>query len=124
MSSIRKLKRQLLKDWAREGKKPSEQVARAAAQEMSKTRDAAARFGYDIIGVAVLSIVHDYGKLKDRTTRVETAVELINKRFHALRDGKLSQKEKDTLRAFNTAFSEHWVSCDEEQGGKDHEEKN
>lgn len=123
MSSTRKLKRQLLKDWAREGKKPSEQVARVAAQEMSKTRDAAAKFGYDIIGVAVLSIVHDYGKLKDRTTRVETAVELINKRFHALRDGKLSQKEKDTLRAFSAAFSEHWVSYDEEQGGKDHEEK-
>lgn len=124
MSSTRKLKRQLLKDWAREGKKPSEQVARAAAQEMSKTRDAAARFGYDIIGVAVLSIVHDYGKLKDRTTRVKTAVELINKRFHALRDGKLSQKEKDTLRTFSAAFSEHWISYGDEQGGDSYEEKN
>ena len=34
MSSTRKMKRQMLKEWAKEGKKPAEEVARAAKQEM------------------------------------------------------------------------------------------
>lgn len=88
MGTTRKLKRRLLKEWAKEGKDPAEQVAGAAAEEMGKTRDAAARFGFDIIGAAVLTMMLDYGKLKDRSTRLANAVQLINKHFRTLRGGR------------------------------------
>lgn len=114
MSTTRKLKRRLLKEWAKEGKNPAEQVAGAAAEEMGKTRDAAARFGFDIIGAAVLTIMLDYGKLKDRSTRLASAVQLINKHFRTLRGGELSPKERETFETFSLAFAEHWVNIDEE----------
>lgn len=43
MGTTRKLKRRLLKEWAKEGKNPAEQVAGAAAEEVGKTRDEARR---------------------------------------------------------------------------------
>lgn len=118
MGTTRKLKRRLLKEWAKEGKNPAEQVAGAAAEEVGKTRDAAARFGFDIIGAAVLAMMLDYGKLKDRSTRLTSAIQLINKRFHALRGGELSPKERETFETFSLAFAEHWANIGEE--GEEH----
>lgn len=115
MGTTRKLKRRLLKEWAKEGKNPAEQVAGAAAEEVSKTRDAAARFGFDIIGAAVLAMMLDYGKLKDRSTRLASAVQLINKHFRALRGGELSPKERETFEAFSLAFAEQWVNIEEDK---------
>ena len=114
MGTTRKLKRRLLKEWAKEGKKPAEQVAKVAAKEVDETRDAAARFGFDIIGAAVLAMMLDYGKLKDRSTRLTNAIQLINKRFRTLRGGELSPKERETFESFSLAFAEHWVNVDEE----------
>lgn len=62
MSSTRKMKRQMLKEWAKEGKKPAEEVARAAKQEMQELRDSSAKFGLNIISAAALTIMFDYGK--------------------------------------------------------------
>lgn len=90
MGTTRKLKRRLLKEWAKEGKNPAEQVAKVAAEEVGQMRDAAARFGFDIIGAAVLAMMLDYGKLKDRSTRLASAVQLINKHFRTLRGGELA----------------------------------
>ncbi len=66
MSSTRKMKRQMLKEWAKEGKKPAEEVARAARQEMRDVQKKAAMFGLDILGATALTVMFDYGKLKDR----------------------------------------------------------
>lgn len=115
MGTTRKLKRRLLKEWAKEGKNPAEQVAEVAAEEVGKTRDAAARFGFDIIGAAALAMILDYGKLKDRSTRLTSAIQLINKRFHTLRGGELSPKERETYEAFSLAFAEHWVNIEEDK---------
>lgn len=115
MGTTRKLKRRLLKEWAKEGKNPAEQVAEVAAEEVGKTRDAAARFGFDIIGAAALAMILDYGKLKDRSTRLTNAIQLINKRFHTLRGGELSPKERETYEAFSLAFAEHWVNIEEDK---------
>lgn len=114
MGTTRKLKRRLLKEWAKEGKNPAEQVAKVA-EEVGQTRDAAARFGFDIIGAAVLAMMLDYGKLKDRSTRLASAVQLINKHFRTLRGGELSPKERETFEAFSLAFAEHWVNIEEDK---------
>lgn len=114
MSSTRKMKRLMLKEWAKEGKKPAEQVARAARQEMQELRDSSAKFGLNIISAAALTIMFDYGKLKDRSTRMETLFDRINERYDALQTGKLSKEEEEVYIEFAIAFSERWNNYDDD----------
>ena len=114
MSSTRKMKRQMLKEWAKEGKKPAEEVARAARQEMQELRDSSAKFGLNIISAAALTIMFDYGKLKDRSTRMATLLDRINERYDALRTGKLSKEEEEVYIEFAIAFSERWNNYDDD----------
>ena len=114
MSSTRKMKRLMLKEWAKEGKKPAEEVARAAKQEMQELRDSSAKFGLNIISAAALTIMFDYGKLKDRSTRMATLLDRINERYDALRTGKLPQEEKEAYQEFAVVFSERWNNYDDD----------
>ena len=118
------MKRLMLKEWAKKGKKPAEEVARVAKQEMQELRDSSAKFGLNIISAAALTIMFDYGKLKDRSTRMATLLDRINERYEALRTGKLS-KEEEVYIEFAIAFSERWNNYDDDtkegtgDGGKD-----
>lgn len=55
----------------------------------------------------------DYGKLKDRSTRMATLLDRINERYDALRTGKLSKEEEEVYIEFAIAFSERWNNYDD-----------
>ena len=125
MSSTRKMKRQMLKEWAKEGKKSAEEVARAAKQEMQDVQKKAATFGLDILGATALTVMFDYGKLKDRSTRMATLLDRVNERYNALQTGKLPPDEMAAYQEFAVEFSERWNNYDDDakegtgNGGKD-----
>lgn len=114
MSSTRKMKRMMLKEWAKEGRKPAEEMARAAAMEMRVVQKKAASFGLDIIGATALTVMFDYGKLKDRSTRMATLLDRVNERYNALQTGKLPPQEKEAYQEFAVAFSERWNNYDDD----------
>lgn len=114
MSRTRKMKRQMLKEWAKEGKKPAEEVARAARQEMRDLQKKAATFGLDILGATALTVMFDYGKLKDRSARMTTLLDKVNERYNALQTGKLPPDEMAAYQEFAVTFSERWNNYDDD----------
>lgn len=100
MGTTRKLKRRLLKEWAKEGKDPAEQVARAAKQQMQDVQKKAASFGLDILGATALTVMFDYGKLKNRSKRMAMLLDSVNERYNALQTGKLPLEEKEAYQEF------------------------
>lgn len=120
MSSTRKMKRIMLKEWARKGKKPAEEIARAAKLEMQDVQAKAASFGMDVLGAMAMAIINDYGKMKTRSSRLVTPLEIVNQYYNAIQKGELTQEQKDIYHEFTTTFAEHWKDYDgkDEHNGK------
>lgn len=110
MSTLRKMKRQMLKDWAREGKKPAEEMAKAAAVELQRVQNSAGEFGQAVLGAAALAVMNDYGKLKNREERLGKLLDLLNSYYLKCLNKELSPKEEKLAREFGILFSERWKS--------------
>ena len=110
----------MLKEWARKGKKPAEEIARAAKLEMQDVQAKAASFGMDVLGAMAMAIINDYGKMKTRSSRLVTPLEIVNQYYNAIQKGELTQEQKDIYHEFTTTFAEHWKDYDgkDEHNGK------
>lgn len=115
MSSIRKMKRQMLKEWAREGKKPAEEMAKAAALEMHDVQKKASEFGLNILGAMAMVVMNDYGKLKNRSMRLESLCKLVNQRYLDIMDGKLTESERKIYEDFGIIFAANWIQYKEDK---------
>ena len=127
MSSIRKMKRQMLKDWAREGKKPAEEMAKAAAFQMRDIQvDTTREVTQLMIHSMALVLMQNYKALQKRDTRLENFVGLLNQKAAYLKgNARLTREEQKIVIAANEALNSWWSKKreEDEQNVDDQQEK-
>ena len=127
MSSIRKMKRQMLKDWAREGKKPAEEMAKAAAFQMRDMQvDTTRKVTLLLLHSMALVLMQNYKALQKRDTRLENFVDLLNQKAAYLKgNARLTKEEQKIVIAANKALNHWWDKKweENEQNVNDQQEK-
>ncbi len=109
MSSLtRKHKRNIAFYCAKQGVKPAQMVAEAAARELKITQEAANNTIEIIFSAIALVAQYDFGKLNAKAKRLDNLAMCLYKRSVQVKKHQLSEDEEKIRRKFTGAVMEIW----------------